>query len=374
MTVSELSLGLEHLQGKDARDMQAVMDRAIEVGINYCDAFMAEPNVRDAIGAALRGRRDKMQIQGHYCPTWRSGQHETSRNLSDVKEYFDDLLARLHTDYIDVGMIFYVDDSGEWDRFIESDTMEYIRAQKRSGVIRAIGLSAHNPPTAMKAVLSGEIDVLMFSINPAFDLLPDISVIDEIFDPNTFKNDRLTGLDPSRAALYRACEERGVGITVMKAIGAGILLSGERSPLGRALSVTQLMHYALTRPAVSAVMLGVVTPEQIDCALEYFEASDAEREYITALSEVKQFTAKGRCMYCNHCLPCPSEIDIAQVGKFLDIAEGASGGGQDSIREHYAKLARTAADCVQCGACEPRCPFDVKVRGRMLRAREVFGG
>ncbi|MBP3293708.1 MAG: 4Fe-4S dicluster domain-containing protein, partial [Clostridia bacterium] len=80
----------------------------------------------------------------------------------------------------------------------------------------------------------------------------------------------------------------------------------------------------------------------------------------------------GNCMYCNHCLPCPAKIDIAAVGKYLDLVE-LDGRPADSVRQHYGALEHTAESCIACGACEKRCPFDVKVIERMQRAVQVFG-
>lgn len=77
-------------------------------------------------------------------------------------------------------------------------------------------------------------------------------------------------------------------------------------------------------------------------------------------------------MYCNHCLPCPSEIDIAQAMKYLDLALGTNT-VPDSLRHHYSEMSSTAADCVECGSCESNCPFKVPVIQRMKKAVDIFG-
>lgn len=75
MTVSEISLGCEHLQGKSYDTVKSVIDAALEEGINYLDVFMSEPNVRTNIGRALEGRRDSVMIQGHIGACWVDGQY-----------------------------------------------------------------------------------------------------------------------------------------------------------------------------------------------------------------------------------------------------------------------------------------------------------
>lgn len=79
----------------------------------------------------------------------------------------------------------------------------------------------------------------------------------------------------------------------------------------------------------------------------------------------------GKCMYCNHCQPCPAHLDIAAVTKFLDLAQQQEA-VPETVMEHYWSLSATAEDCLMCGRCEPNCPFGVKIRENMKRARKVF--
>ena len=109
MKVSEISLGCEHLQGKDYTIVKTVIDAALDNGINYMDVFMSEPNVRTNIGKALKGRRENVMIQEHIGSCWVDGQYKVSRDINECVGAFDDLLERLDTDYIDVGFIHFVD-------------------------------------------------------------------------------------------------------------------------------------------------------------------------------------------------------------------------------------------------------------------------
>ena len=268
-------------------------------------------------------------------------------------------------------MLHFVDGDEDWEALKDGPLMEYAHDLKRKGTIRAVGMSSHAPITALKAVRSGLIDVLMFSLNPAYDMLSEDRTVDELFDPATY-NGGLT-LNPQRALLYAECERLGIGITVMKALGAGSLLKDESSPFGKAFTVPQLMHYALSRPAVASVMAGATTPEQVRDAAAYETTSDAERDYASVLMNAPKFSLTGRCMYCNHCLPCPKHIDVAQVNKYLDLAFAQKDNVPESVREHYLTLDHTAGECVECGACEKRCPFAVPVRSRMNQAKKLFG-
>ena len=375
MTVSAVSLGCEHLQGKDYATVKTVIDAALDKGINFLDVFMSEPCVRSDIGKALQGRREQVIIQGHLGSCWVDGQYKVSRDMDEVTFAFEDLLERLQTDYIDVGFLHFVDQENDWDALEKSDMLKYALSLKEKGVIRAIGMSSHDAVTAKKAVDSGYIDVLMFSLNPAYDLVPKEQDMTEIFtEVIDGKKQDFSGftLEPARAALYRACEEKGVAITVMKTLAMGTLLSAERSPLGVALTEAQCIHYALRRPAVAAVMIGMQRISDVENAVSYFETPESERDCSQILASLGMFNADGRCMYCNHCLPCPSKIDIAAVNKYLDLVE-LDKKPAETVREHYAVLDNTASACVACGACEKRCPFHVNVMEHMKRAKEVFG-
>jgi len=217
--------------------------------------------------------------------------------------------------------------------------------------------------------------VLMFSLNPAYDLVPKERDLTEVFtEVINGQKQNFTGLtlEPARAALYRACGEQGTAITVMKTLAMGTLLSKERSPLGVALTEAQCINCALSRPAVAAVMVGMQRIEDVKGAMEYWQLSEEQRDCSEILGSLGMFSADGRCMYCNHCLPCPAEINIAAVNKYLDLVE-LDGKPADSVKQHYISLGNTADACLQCGACESRCPFNVQVISRMERAKEVFG-
>ncbi|MBR4881861.1 MAG: aldo/keto reductase, partial [Clostridia bacterium] len=327
------------------------------------------------IGRALEGRRDKVMIQGHIGACWVDGQYKVSRDIDEVTVAFEDLLTRLKTDYIDVGFIHFVDKLTDWEALPDSDMMRYVLSLKEKGIIKAVGMSSHDPITAKKAVESGLIDVLMFSLNPAYDLLPPESDMVGIFDEVVKgKEQNFTGftLDPTRAELYRVCEERGVAITVMKALAMGTLLSEKRSPLGVALTEAQCISYALNRPSVSAVMVGMQSGDEVKRAVEYYDTAEEEKNYSQVLGTLGMFNSLGRCMYCNHCLPCPSRIDIASVNKYLDLVE-LDKSPADSVKAHYSALDVTAESCISCGVCEDRCPFMVKVTERMKRAVLMFG-
>lgn len=371
MSVSEIGLGAEWLERQGLEEIKAVIDECEKQGVNILDCWMSEPNVRSNIGTALKGRREKWFIQGHIGSTWQDGQYVRTRAMDRVKSAFEDLLNRMQTDYIDLGMIHFVDEKAEFERIMTGEYIDYVRRLKKDGVIRHIGLSSHNPAVAKLAAESGEIEMLLFSINPAFDMLPASEDMNEYFVEKYAEN--LGGIAPEREELYRVCEERRVGINVMKGYAGGRLFNAQTSPFGVALTPVQCLHYALTCPAVTSVMVGCDSPEHVRAAVAYETASEAEKDYASVLAAAPSHAyGNGQCTYCGHCAPCPENIDIAMVNKLYDLA-AMHDEVPATVRAHYAALTANAANCIGCGGCESRCPFHVPVVERMAKAKKLLG-
>lgn len=370
LMVSEVGFGAEWLERHNYEECKALIDRAQELGINILDCWMSEPRVRTNIGKALAGRHERWFLQGHIGSTWQNGQYVRTRDVDKCREAFEDLLERLQTDYIDLGMIHFVDRESDWETVVNGSYIQYVKELKALGKIRHIGMSTHNPAMAKLAAESGLVEMILFSINPAFDMLPPTDNLDNYFAEEY--QDGLGGIDPDRAALYRLCEQNDVGITVMKPYAGGRLFDAKRSPFGVALTPVQCIHYCLTRPAVASVMAGYDTPEHVEQAVAYESASAEEKDYATLLARAPRHTfGQGECTYCGHCRPCPAEIDIAMVNKYYDLATMQSE-VPATVREHYLALEHRADACIGCRSCESRCPFGVKIAERMEKTAELF--
>lgn len=373
LRVSEIGLGSEAFANKDDAFAQELIHTAMDSGINYFDLYNPEPYVRDFFGKAMRGRRSRFILQAHLCSAWVDGQYKRTRDMDEVRAAFADLLTRLDTDYIDVGMIHYVDEQKDFDEVFGGEVIQFAREQKAAGKIRHIGMSTHNPRVAIQAVNTGMVDVIMFSVNPAYDIVPPNEDVDILFEKSTYDApDVLSSTDPERQQLYSLCESRGVALTVMKPYGGGALLKAEESPFGSAMTVVQCLHYCLTRPGVATVLAGAHNAEELLQAVAYCEASDREKDYAKLLSSCPAHPFTDKCMYCGHCAPCTVGIDIASVNKFFDLCE-AQDMVPETVREHYNALSVKAGACIECGQCETRCPFGVKIVEHMQKARELFG-
>ena len=371
LRASVIGMGCEGMSEDNYGMTKELFDAAERLGINYFDLYAPDPQLRAAVGRALQGRRDKFIIQSHLCSVWKNGQYCRTRKLEETKKGFEEMLSLLGTDFIDVGMIHYCDAMGDWEEIVNNGILDFAKELKAEGRIRHIGLSSHNPLVAERAVVEGGIEVLMFSVNPCYDLQPANEDVEQLWNEDAYAG-TLTNMDPDRQRLYETCQRMGVGITVMKTFGGGDLLSAELSPAGAALTANQCIAYALSRPAVSVVLAGAHTVRELEESAAYCDADDAARDYAAALASFPRIHWEGHCMYCSHCAPCPEKISVADVTKFLHLAK-TQGEVPETVREHYKVLPHHAEECIQCGTCETRCPFGVAIRENMKEAVRVFG-
>ena len=209
--VSELILGCWAMGGdyfgatEDESSLEA-LQVSYENGVNTFDTAEIYGSGRSerVVGeAARRIGREKVKII--------SKVFKPSMAHDKMVKACEDSLSRLGTDYLDVYFLHYPIPEEEVSI---QERMETMTELKKAGKIRAIGMSTHNPRVALLAAKSGVVDVIMFSVNPAYDLLPPTEDVDSIFEKETYEN-ALSSTDPERQELYSLCESRGVALTCL---------------------------------------------------------------------------------------------------------------------------------------------------------------
>ncbi len=350
---SVLGLGMGGIQHTLADEIEAIIGKAIDNGINFFD-LCAGGAVYAPFGRAIKGRREKVFLQMHFGAVYdKNGEYGWCRDFETIKNTFSWELDTLGTDYADFGFLHCVDEDEDFDKLTEIGVVDYLKELKKQGVVRHIGFSSHTPSVANRILDTGIADMMMFSINPAYD-----------FE----KGDEYgIGTVNERFELFRRCQREGVGISVMKPFFAGQLLTAEQSPFGVALTHNQCLQYAIDRPGVLVAVPGVQTMQHLDTLLGFLSANDAEKDY-SLIGSFTAETVKGTCVYCNHCQPCPAGIDIGLVNKYYDLALA----GDIIAANHYTKLSVNADACLKCGHCESRCPFSVKQESRMDAISRYF--
>ena len=352
---SVLGLGFGGIGTTPPEEIEAIVRKAIEHGINFFDMCTAGATYAP-VGRAIAGRREKVFLQLHFGAVYdENGEYGWCRGFEIIKKTFLWELETLGTDYADFGFLHCVDEDEDFDKLMEIGVVDYLKELKARGTVRHIGFSSHTPHVANRILDTGLADMMMFSVNPAYD-----------FE----KGDEYgIGSVRERFELFRRCERDGIGISVMKPFFAGQLLSAEQSPFGETLTHVQCLQYAIDRPGVLTALPGVQTMAHLDEVLAFLTATDEEKDY----SVIGGFTADtitGTCVYCNHCQPCPAGIDIGLVNKYYDLALA----GDRIAANHYDKLFVKADACLACGHCESRCPFGVEQIRRMEKIAAYFEG
>lgn len=351
--ISVLGFGTSYIAQADEKDAIATIRQAYERGVNYFDLATAESRTFPYFGAALGDVRKNVRYQIHFGANYQGGPYGFTLDAEAIKKSIHWQLEKLGTDYIDYGFIHCLDEVADWRKYQKNGALAFLMELKEQGIVRHLGLSSHTPATIQQVMDDVPLDMLMFSVNAAYD-----------YHKGTYGR----GSTDERTAVYRRCEAEGVGIAVMKPFAGGQLLDASLSPFGQALTHYQCLQYALDRPGVLTVLPGMSSVEQIKHLLGFFEASPEEKDY-SVLGSFTPPDAVGKCVYCNHCAPCPQGIQIGLVNKYYDLALR----GDAMAEEHYRELEKHASDCIQCGHCNSRCPFHVDQMARMKEINRHFG-
>ncbi len=352
--ISVLGLGMGGIQAAPPSEIEAVIREALSHGINFFDLCAGGAGVYRPFGKAIAGQREKVFFQLHFGAVYnQKGEYGWSRDLNRIRETLAFELEALGTDYADFGFLHCVDSEEDLADIEKNGILDYLTAQKEAGVVWHLGFSSHTPSVSRRLLDTGLFDLVMFSLNPAYDLE---------------KGDEYgIGSTAEPAAFFRRCQTQGVGISVMKPFHGGKLLSAATSPFRQALTKNQCLRYALDRPGVLTVLPGVRGLSDLRELLAFPTATPAELDY----SVIASFTpekAAGNCVYCNHCQPCPAGIDIGLINKYYDLSRA----GDRTAHNHYEKLSVRADACLHCGHCDRRCPFGVRQSEKMNAIAAYF--
>ncbi|HBY63149.1 MAG TPA: hypothetical protein DEH78_25285 [Solibacterales bacterium] len=226
---------------------EAVVNRAIEAGINYIDAC-AGPEVL-AYSKVLKGRRDKMYL-GYSWHT-RESRYKEWRDGRKMLEGLNQGLREAGLDYVDLWRISLpmesINDLGEL-LMVEETCMEALELAKKQGKARFTGVSTHNRVWLRSIVQQypKQVEVVLFPYTADSKVLPDDSLFDAIakHDPGVF------GIKP---------------------FADNSLFKGDSSPAHPeaahdARRARLALRYVLMNPAISAPIPGLINPEQVDNA------------------------------------------------------------------------------------------------------------
>jgi predicted aldo/keto reductase-like oxidoreductase len=213
----------------------------------------------------------------------------------------------------------------------------------------------------------------MYPINPAFDVIADeerfnSDILGNIWD--AAYNYTSTGkreIQP-RKNVYSECERKGIGLVAMKPFAGGFILGVEKDA---GFTPLNLVSYVLAQNGVSTVIPGCTNPQEIKEILAYYTSTKKALDYSEPIAK-SRWSVKGNCLYCNHCLPCSVNINIAEINKLLDSFNSSGTSNVDSLQKKYDAFSVKASSCIRCGECQKRCPFDVEIMKKMEKSMAIF--
>lgn len=358
LETSVIGIGLEHLLGQPRETIVSTVRQAIERGVTYFDVVYSMPNFLEHVGAGFQGYRDRVLLTGHLGSTDKDGQYHKTRALKRCEGAFQGVLDGLDTDYVDVLFLHNFNTLKDWERSSGS-YLEMALRLREEGKARCLGVSGHQTPVIERILDEGIVDVVMFPVN--------------LFS-HAMSN---------RQKLLERCAQEGIGLVAMKPFGGGKLLTTRGSlrvpkyqaagdayhaTIEREITPVQCLSYTMSQIGVTIPLPGVKKPEELRAALEILTANPEARDFSHLLADFDRYV-EGECTYCNHCLPCPTHIDVAQVNRLLDQAQLFSAA---ALLEAYEAMPVPASACTECGACTPRCPFGVDPMVRIQRAAALF--
>jgi aryl-alcohol dehydrogenase-like predicted oxidoreductase len=205
----------------------AVIQRALDLGVNYCDTAPAYASSMDYYGAALGECRKGIFLA---CKT-------AERSRDGSLRVLDDSLHRLRTDHLDLWQLHDLRTSDDLRRiFAAGGALQALLEAREQGRVRFLGLTGHHDPAILlEAMRRFDFDTVLVALNAAdVHRLPFISTV-----------------------LVEAAK-RGMGAIAMKTCAQGALLGPGK------LTMAEALGYALSLPGVSSAIVGCRTPGEVE--------------------------------------------------------------------------------------------------------------
>ena len=324
LKISRMGFGGIPIQRIDAQGTKALMQQLVEAGVNYIDTARGYTVSEQFLGEALEGIRDKFVL--------------ATKSMSRTKEAMaadiETSLGNLRTDHIELYQVHNPNMEQLEQVMAEGGALEALLEAKAAGKIGHIGLTAHSLEVFEKALTLDWVETIMFPYNI---------------------------VETQGEALIAACAEKNIGFIDMKPLAGGAIEDA-----------TLAMRFVVANPNVTVVIPGMADPAEIEQNLAAVnkEAPLSAEEQV-GIDQVRAQLGTQFCRRCNYCAPCTVGIAIPNV--FLMQGYLERYGLADWAQGRYDAMPVKASACIQCGACEPRCPYQLPIREMLKVAAEKFG-
>lgn len=324
LKVSRMGFGGIPIQRIDAEGTKALMHKLMEAGVNYIDTARAYTVSEEYLGYALEGIREHFIIASKTM----------SRTKEGMAQDIETSLKNLRTDYIDLYQVHNVTPDQLEQVMAPGGALEALMEAKAAGKIGHIGLTAHAIETFKIAVDLDWVETIMFPYN--------------IVETHGEK-------------LIHACAEKNIGFIDMKPLAGGAIEDA-----------TLALRFICANPDVTVTIPGMAEVAELEQNVAACcDAPPLSAEEKAKILEIRDTLGTQFCRRCNYCAPCAAEIRIPNV--FLFEGYLSRYGLGDWAKDRYSAMPKHASDCIGCGACEDRCPYNLPIRDMMKRAAEKFG-
>lgn len=326
LQVSRPGFGGIPVQRIDQPRTRQLLEAAHKAGINYIDTARAYTVSEEWIGQALQqsGLRDEFVIATK-C---------RAITAEEMAEELNASLRSLRTDHIELYQ-FHNPSPEDFDRIIApGGALEALKSAHAVGIVEHIGVTAHLAATFEKALACPDIETIMFPYNI---------------------------VEQQGADLIARCKAAGKAFIAMKPLAGGAIESGRLA-----------IRYTLANPGVTVVIPGMAELRELSQNVAAAEdASPLTEEELAACEEVRKSLGTQFCRRCNYCAPCTVGIQIPNCFLFQGYLNRY--GLEGWAHERYNTLPVKAGACIECGACETRCPYQLPIRQMLKKVAADFG-
>ena len=324
LRVSRMGLGGIPVQKADGKTAREILLKMLEVGANYIDTARGYTVSEEYLGEALCGIRDKFVL----------ATKSMAKDKESMARDVETSLHNLQTDYIDLYQI-HNPAPADFEKIITpGGALEALQEAKAAGKIGHIGFTTHSAELFKKVLDEPWVETVMFPYNI---------------------------VENQGAELINMCREKNVGFIDMKPLAGGAL---EDAPLA--------LRYIAANEFVDLLIPGMESPEQVaENAEAVNNTAPISENELARMDVIRKTLGTQFCRRCNYCAPCSAGISISAV--FLFEGYLTRYGLADWAKTRYSAMAKTASDCIGCGDCESRCPYNLPIRKMLKSAAEKFG-
>ena len=324
LRISRLGFGGIPIQRIDREETKTLVQGLLDAGVNYIDTARAYTVSEEYLGYALEGIRE------HFVLATKS----MARTREAMAQDIETSLQKLRTDYIDLYQIHNPNEKDLQQVLAPGGALEALMDAKAAGKIGHIGITLHSVDLFRQAVEMPWVETIMFPYNI---------------------------VETQGEKLIARCSEQDIGFICMKPLAGGAIEDGQTA-----------LRFIVSNPNVTVVIPGMAEmrelTENVKATADTAPLTEAEQEKIR---EIRQLLGTNFCRRCNYCAPCAAGINIPIV--FLIEGYYSRYNLKDWALTRYAGLTKTAADCMGCGVCEDRCPYNLPIRQMMKNTVKVFG-